>query len=95
MKTTQLARDQKQRRAAVRSTAAKNHAIGNMNMTPWSRLDDELNRRKLGWQWVANGLQFNIQRVHNWKSRGVPATHFRALADLFNVTVDWIEGFEG
>lgn len=63
-------------------------------MTPWERLDNELGRRKLGWQWVANGLGFDIQRVHNWKSRGVPAMHFRAIADLFGVTVDWIEGLE-
>ena len=65
-----------------------------MYMTPWERLDNELDRRKLGWQWVANGLHFDIQRVHNWKSRGVPAMHFRAIADLFSVTVDWIEGLE-
>jgi SOS-response transcriptional repressor LexA len=68
--------------------------INNMNMTPWERLNNELFRRKLGWQWVANGLNFDIQRVHNWKSRGIPAMHFRAIADLFGVTVDWIEGLD-
>ncbi len=68
--------------------------INNMNMTPWERLNNELFRRKLGWQWVANGLHFDIQRVHNWKSRGIPAMHFRAIADLFGTTVDWIEGLD-
>lgn len=65
-----------------------------MQMTPWERIDNELNRRKLGWQWVANGLNFDIQRVHNWKARGIPATHFRAIAELFGATVDWLEGIE-
>lgn len=66
--------------------------FNNLDMTPWQRIDNELTRRRLGWQWIANGLGFDIQRVHNWKARGVPAMHFRAIADLLGKTIDWIEG---
>lgn len=63
-------------------------------MTPWHRIDNELIRRRLGWQWIANALGFDIQRVQNWKNRGVPARQYRAIADALGVTVDWIEGLQ-
>lgn len=63
-------------------------------MTPFERIQIELDRRHLGWQWVADGLDFEIQRVHNWKSRGVPAMHYRAIAELFGRSIDWVEGLE-
>ena len=63
-------------------------------MTHWQRINKELLRKQKNWQWLANGLGMEIQRVHNWKARGVPAMHYRAIADLLGVTVDWIEGIE-
>jgi SOS-response transcriptional repressor LexA len=68
--------------------------FNNLKMTPYQRIQNELDRRNLRWQWVADGLGFEIQRVHNWKSRGVPAMHYRAVADLLGYTIDWIEGLE-
>jgi len=41
-------------------------------MTPWENINAELERRRLGWQWLADRLEMSIQRVGNWKDRGIP-----------------------
>lgn len=63
-------------------------------MDVWTRIDIELNRRNKGWQWLSDQLGFKIQRVHNWKDRGVPASQYRAIAEKLLKTVDWVEGLE-
>lgn len=62
-------------------------------MSPWEVIDAELKKRRLNWQWLADRLEMTIQRVQNWKTRGVPASHYRAIADALSpLTVDQIEG---
>ena len=65
----------------------------NIPMSPWEVIDAELKKRRLNWQWLADRLEMTIQRVQNWKKRGVPASHYRAIADALSpLTVDQIEG---
>jgi phage repressor protein C with HTH and peptisase S24 domain len=64
------------------------------DMTPWERINAELLRRHSGWQKLANHLNFDIQRVHNWKSRGIPSKQYRSIADFLGQSIDWIEGLE-
>ena len=65
----------------------------NAGMNPWEIINAELKRRKLGWKWLADRLEVSIQRVQNWKTRGVPARHYRAIAEVLQtLTIDEIEG---
>lgn len=67
----------------------------NLSMTEWQRINDELDRKRKNWQWLADELGVSIQLVHNWKIRRVPPKYFRAIATAIGKTVDWIEGLEG
>jgi len=64
-------------------------------MTAWDNIDAELHRRRLGWQWLADRLEMTIQRVANWKVRGVPAKHLRQIAEILQpISIDEIEGVQ-
>lgn len=63
-------------------------------MTEWNRINEELERQRKGWKWLADKLGVSIQVVHNWKSRGVPAKSYRAIGDAIGKSIDWIEGLE-
>jgi len=65
----------------------------NVAMSPWEIINAELDRRHKSWAWLARELQTTDQVVQNWKTRGVPARRYRAIADaLHPFTVDQIEG---
>ena len=38
----------------------------------WDRINNELLRRGKNWQWLADQTDYSIQRLQNWKTRGVP-----------------------
>ncbi len=58
----------------------------------WTLVEAELTHRRKGPQWLADALGFTIQRVQNWKTRGVPANAFPAVAAAFGESVEWISG---
>ena len=60
----------------------------------WDRINKELLRRGKNWQWLADQTEFTIQRLHNWKKRGVPPACYPTLAAKLNRSTDWIAGLE-
>lgn len=60
--------------------------------TPWQRIDTELGRRGRNWQWLADEMGTSIQRVHNWKTRGVPTDAWLDVATALHITIDYIAG---
>jgi hypothetical protein len=58
----------------------------------WDRVERELARRKLGQQWLADKLGYTIQRVQNWKTRGIPKSAFPEVAAALNESADWVAG---
>jgi hypothetical protein len=63
-------------------------------MTPWEIIDSALTHKKRKWAWLANELDISAQAVTNWKTRGVPAGQFRAIATVLSLSVDQVEGRE-
>jgi SOS-response transcriptional repressor LexA len=58
----------------------------------WTRIEEELARRGRGWQWLADQMGMKIQRVQNWKTRGVPKGAYPDLAAALGKTMDWVAG---
>jgi lambda repressor-like predicted transcriptional regulator len=61
-------------------------------MSPWDIVTAELSRRGKNLTWLADELGTSLQRVQNWKTRGIPSGQFRAVASALGVTVDQLEG---
>lgn len=61
----------------------------------WQVIENELVARGRSAQWLADQLGMPIQRVHNWKSRGVPAAQHAAVAHVLGWTVDRLTGGGG
>ena len=63
-------------------------------MTPWEVINEVLAHRnpRQDLAWLANRLQFSIQRVYNWKDRGVPTKHYRDVAAALGISIDQLEG---
>lgn len=51
-------------------------------------------------QWLAERLtdvgekEYTIQRVQNWKTRGIPKGEYETLATALGKTLDWVAGVE-
>jgi hypothetical protein len=68
----------------------------------WTRVLDEaeLHAKGRGQQWLVEQLSavsdkpYTIQRVQNWKTRGVPRGEYPALALALGKTIDWVAGLE-
>ena len=58
----------------------------------WRRVAAELERRGKTPQWLADRLRFSPQRVHNWQSRGLPASAYVEVAYALGRSVDWVAG---
>lgn len=58
----------------------------------WTRIDSELKARGKGPQWLADEIGYSIQRVHNWKSRGVPPSAFADVAAALGWSIDRLLG---
>lgn len=58
----------------------------------WRRIEDELERRAQGPQWLADRLQYSVQRVMNWKTRGVPANAHADLSAALGWSIDRLLG---
>lgn len=62
----------------------------------WNRIDAELKRAsgikegKGRWAWLATQLGYTVQRLQNWKSRGVPGDEHARIAAVLRVTLDWL-----
>ena len=54
----------------------------------WSRLEAELDRLHRGPQWLADELGCSVQRVVNWRSRGVPPSAYADIARVLGWSVD-------
>lgn len=54
----------------------------------WDRIDAELARRGQPWAWLGRVIEATDQTLHNWKSRGVPPSRHKAIADALGWTVD-------
>jgi len=58
-------------------------------MTPWERIDKELDARRRDWKWLASELGLAQQTVNHWKSRGVPPKYFPAIEDKLDKPPRW------
>lgn len=59
----------------------------------WTRIDAELKRRKKSWPWLSERMgHAGRARAGNWKSRGVPAQEFPAIAAALGTSIDWVAG---
>lgn len=58
----------------------------------WDRIDSELRRRRRNWQWLADRMGWTIQRLQNWKLRGVPSKVYPELATALDRSLDWVAG---
>jgi hypothetical protein len=65
-------------------------------MTPWEVIEQAMRWRKPGkdQKWLAEEVGTSAQAITNWKTRGVPTRQYRKLAQVFDLTVDQIEGLE-
>jgi hypothetical protein len=63
-----------------------------MGHTPWERIDQELKRLGKNWAWLSEELGFTMQRLQNWKTRGVPPDAWLPVADALDVSLDWLAG---
>ena len=61
-------------------------------MTPWDRIDQELDRKGKSWKWLGEKIDFKPARMGNWRERGVPAAQYVAIADALEQSVDWLLG---
>lgn len=63
-------------------------------MTPWQIIEEALARkrphRKVAW--LGDQLGVTAQVLTNWKTRKVPPSRFREIADVLGLTVDQLEG---
>lgn len=63
--------------------------------TAWERVESEVKRQYKGdaqLQWLADKLGYSIQRLQNWKSRGIPRDAWYDIAVSLSVSIDWIAG---
>lgn len=72
------------------------HLSESASMTPWEVIQEALAHRKppknLTWLAGQLGGKFTVQRLQNWKTRGVPPAQYRAVAGVLGITVDQLEG---
>jgi len=62
-----------------------------------ARVWELLRQRGRTLQWLVDklsvdGKTYSIQRVHNWKTRRLPASAYQAVAHALGESVDWIVG---
>ena len=58
----------------------------------WQRVQDELDARGRGLKWLADALDTSVQRVQNWKARGLPPGAQLEVAVALNRSLDWLAG---
>jgi hypothetical protein len=61
----------------------------------WRRVNEELDLRGRGWQWLADKIDSTIQRVQNWKTRGIPSRAHQDVANALGWTIDRLLGVTG
>lgn len=66
--------------------------VKNPPMTPWDIVHGEIRRRGKTLSWLADELGISLQAVQNWKTRGIPPSKLRPIADALGITVDQVEG---
>lgn len=59
-------------------------------MTPWDRIDQELQARKRNWKWLADQLVMPPQTINHWKTRGVPAKYYVQIENVFLKDRGWV-----
>lgn len=60
----------------------------------WERVERELSRRGKNVAWLAGEMGYTLQRVANWKPRGVPSHAHADIAKALGWTVDQLLGLE-
>ena len=60
-------------------------------MSAWERLEREMHRKRKSVHDLARVTGASLNAIWHWKSRGIPARHMRACAELVGRQVDWLE----
>jgi len=58
----------------------------------WKRIEHELALHNRTPKWLATQLGWKIQRITNWKMRGVPKSTWPDIAIALGKTIDWVAG---
>lgn len=58
----------------------------------YDRIMQELADRGLDVKWFAKQLGGTVNRVLNWKVRGVPESKYKAIAIALDKPIDWVAG---
>jgi len=58
----------------------------------WTRVQEELDARGRGLKWLADALGTSVQRVQNWKARGLPPGVHVEVATALGRSLDWMAG---
>lgn len=64
----------------------------NAAMTPWERINSELSLQKKDWKSLGDAIGATPSQMGNWKTRKIPPSHYEAIADFFNKSMDWVAG---
>lgn len=62
---------------------------------PWALIEELLTEQEKDRAFIEERLPATPQSVTNWKTRGVPQAHARALSDLFGTSADYLLGKPG
>lgn len=55
-------------------------------------IEDELKNQDKSKVWLADKLNESTQNINNWKTRGVPASKVKKIAEALNISREYLEG---
>jgi hypothetical protein len=58
----------------------------------YERVQSWLAEHGKSWKWLGAQCDLKQTQMSNWGSRGIPATHYKAIAAAMGQSVDWLCG---